>query len=250
MGKTISSANKDITKEENGLTESSNYTSYTKKYGKKYSALYQKVMSFITLTATNQIMSHLTFGVFQLLNMASFIKRIWKKLVQRQKYGIDQAKEYSGIGNMQKINGREHCQRSMNANSVGKNILLGNLLGTDSVAIIVEQHGERNQDWIMSSEAVLCAGIPLPPTATQKESGVDHVSIPVYNLEVDQEHEYFANGILVSNCDALRYLCASTFPTGEISSQAEEISIHTRRKLAYGEDSWQQEMFGGTMGYM
>ena len=30
---------------------------------------------------------------------------------------------------------------------------------------------------------------------------------PVFNLEVDDCHEFFANGILVHNCDALRYLC-------------------------------------------
>lgn len=29
---------------------------------------------------------------------------------------------------------------------------------------------------------------------------------PVYNLTVESEHEYFANGLLVSNCDALGYL--------------------------------------------
>lgn len=28
----------------------------------------------------------------------------------------------------------------------------------------------------------------------------------MYNLTIDGEHEYFANGILVSNCDAARYL--------------------------------------------
>ena len=28
---------------------------------------------------------------------------------------------------------------------------------------------------------------------------------PVYNLTVDTVHEYFANGVLVSNCDARRY---------------------------------------------
>jgi hypothetical protein len=28
----------------------------------------------------------------------------------------------------------------------------------------------------------------------------------VYNLEVAGPHEYFANGVLVSNCDALRYV--------------------------------------------
>jgi hypothetical protein len=28
---------------------------------------------------------------------------------------------------------------------------------------------------------------------------------PVYNLTVAGRHEFFANGLLVSNCDALRY---------------------------------------------
>jgi hypothetical protein len=28
----------------------------------------------------------------------------------------------------------------------------------------------------------------------------------VYNLTVDDAHEYYANGILVSNCDAERYI--------------------------------------------
>ena len=29
--------------------------------------------------------------------------------------------------------------------------------------------------------------------------------MPVYNITVEDEHEYFANGILVSNCDSIRY---------------------------------------------
>lgn len=28
---------------------------------------------------------------------------------------------------------------------------------------------------------------------------------PVYNLTVDGDHEYYANGLLTHNCDALRY---------------------------------------------
>ena len=31
------------------------------------------------------------------------------------------------------------------------------------------------------------------------------IMLPVYNITVEQDHEYFANGILVSNCDAWRY---------------------------------------------
>ena len=34
----------------------------------------------------------------------------------------------------------------------------------------------------------------------------DPGSRPVYNLEVEGDHEYIANGVLVHNCDALRYL--------------------------------------------
>jgi len=38
-------------------------------------------------------------------------------------------------------------------------------------------------------------------TSTPKPSGIARV----YNLTVEGEHEYFANGVLVSNCDAWRY---------------------------------------------
>jgi hypothetical protein len=41
-------------------------------------------------------------------------------------------------------------------------------------------------------------------------------SVPVYNLEVEGAHEFFANGILVHNClDALRYVVAWLTEPGE-----------------------------------
>jgi hypothetical protein len=51
------------------------------------------------------------------------------------------------------------------------------------------------------------------PTSTAKPSPVRIIaraSVPpdyVYNITVDEAHCYFANGALVSNCDALQYLC-------------------------------------------
>lgn len=42
----------------------------------------------------------------------------------------------------------------------------------------------------------------------------------VYNLTVQDEHEYYANGILVSNCDALRYALHSTQMIGKSSMVA------------------------------
>lgn len=48
---------------------------------------------------------------------------------------------------------------------------------------------------------------------------------PVYNLKVEGEAEYYANGILVHNCDALRYLVSAVdlkrvFKIGGPSPQA------------------------------
>ena len=41
----------------------------------------------------------------------------------------------------------------------------------------------------------------LQPFATLRRAAV-------YNLTVEDAHEYYANGMRVSNCDALRYLLA------------------------------------------
>jgi len=38
----------------------------------------------------------------------------------------------------------------------------------------------------------------------------------VYNLTVEGEHEYFANGILTHNCDALRYALFTHDNTGAV----------------------------------
>jgi hypothetical protein len=32
--------------------------------------------------------------------------------------------------------------------------------------------------------------------------------VPVYNLTVEGAPEFYANGVLVHNCDSLRYMCA------------------------------------------
>ena len=40
---------------------------------------------------------------------------------------------------------------------------------------------------------------------SQFAQGSQPAIAPVYNLTVEEEHEFFANGILVSNCDSLEY---------------------------------------------
>lgn len=56
-----------------------------------------------------------------------------------------------------------------------------------------------------------------------------------------------ANGIVVRNCDALRYACYSAFPEGDFGSPDETLSIDQRRKKIYGESDILG--IGGTGGY-
>ncbi len=54
-------------------------------------------------------------------------------------------------------------------------------------------------------------GTPRPVSAPAHVVGSRIVGYaPVYNLTVEDEHEYVANGVLVSNCDALRYATMGT----------------------------------------
>lgn len=52
---------------------------------------------------------------------------------------------------------------------------------------------------------------------------------PVYNLTVDGCHEYFANGILVHNCDSLRYLCMFL----PMPDQMQEMTVITDKEEAF-----------------
>ena len=76
-------------------------------------------------------------------------------------------------------------------------------------------HGEGRQAWTISREFAPNAGIlsrsasihaksvVLVPVQCVEDGGIEKA---VYDLTVEGEHEFFANGILVHNCiDALRY---------------------------------------------
>ena len=72
----------------------------------------------------------------------------------------------------------------------------------------------------------------------------------VYCLSVPSTGNFVANGIVVRNCDALRYAVASAFPSGELSNQDENLTIDQIRRNVYGDDSlgiFNQS--GGSGGY-
>ena len=56
-------------------------------------------------------------------------------------------------------------------------------------------------------------GVIVPRTVQQVTYGKSgNEEEPVYDLTVDEAHEFFANGILVSNSDACSYVCHRRFP--------------------------------------
>lgn len=83
----------------------------------------------------------------------------------------------------------------------------GALTGTRNHPVWDAQVGEFRQLGSLIHPATL-----RTPTGTVWTTGVTAGSdpVPVYNITVDTEPEYFANGVLTHNCDALRYSVATT----------------------------------------
>ena len=60
----------------------------------------------------------------------------------------------------------------------------------------------------------------------------------VYCISVPSTGNFVANGIVVRNCDALRYAVCSAFPMGEFSHPDENISYDQLRRKVFEDDSW------------
>lgn len=83
---------------------------------------------------------------------------------------------------------------------------------TDNHPIFVWHYGNGRGEFIRADMIALSDFVLHNSNDSEiaKQIGIHRISDtdnfePVYNLEVEGMHEYFANGILVSNCDALRY---------------------------------------------
>lgn len=72
----------------------------------------------------------------------------------------------------------------------------------------------------------------------------------VYCLSVPETGNFVANGMVIANCDALRYAVCSAFPQGEFSHPDENISYDQLRRQVFGsDDGWGAMVHGGIGGY-
>ena len=58
-----------------------------------------------------------------------------------------------------------------------------------------------------------------------------HGTADVYDLTVDEAHEFYANGILVSNSDSLRYVVQSRTPAARKPEEGSDEEYDDRRSL-------------------
>ncbi len=154
------------------------------------------------------------------------LKNIWMKLDRLQKNGIVRKMAENGIHNMEKRRMQNESRLSNPVTIVEKNIRTSievNVPG--SVQMPVNLHGDDLNERMMKQGFVSSVPVSLGSIDMLKpELALENVRVLylvklkrkqiVYNLEVETAHEYFANGLLVSNCDAARY-CILTALSGK-----------------------------------
>ena len=152
-------------------------------------------------------------------DVASNSKRIGTNVLS----GTGPKREDGGILSMERELLKNVNKSSSSANIAEKSTLHIDARKTSSAQTIAEVQPEEHPAQISRSAFVKSVvelsqqtDIPNPPVAVVP---VHHASVtskraPVYSITVDEAHDFFANGILVRNCDALRYGAEKFFIRG------------------------------------
>lgn len=201
------------------------------KYGSFITEKFLKAITSITKTVTSRITTLITLFAYHVANILSFIcnktckiqsllqnkKNAWTMQEYTQVNGMGVKKEESGIVKTEKELEQLSKRENTHVLNAEKNIGQSLLENTDSVLTDAHPHGIDKADTMTRQESVNIAEKSLQQTSTERQSFVAcHalVSIDlkkkrmseVYNLMVDEVHEYVADNLLVSNCmDAMRY---------------------------------------------
>ena len=200
---------------------------FTKRYGKMLMELSRMIATFTTATATRLITLLIILlaclGVTTWRNMARHLPRKsgsnygreWRKPVTRLLSGIGPRKGGHGIKRWGFCLGRTVNQLRVRVSIAVSLMKLWQVMGRTAFALIsAEPPRGARVAWITRTEPVRSAERHSRPTSTATSviAPVYVVNVQderenadVYNLVVDVAPEFYANGILVHNCDALRY---------------------------------------------
>lgn len=218
---------------------------YIKKYGKQKMELYQKSMSYIIRILTRWIIGLKILNVFLLKNIKSFIMktqaiyikkrldRILMKLEKRHVNGMDQKKVYDGIKNMLKDKALGITVKTRYVLYVIKNILQRKshnhfvpMLANQSIEESTNLMTSKNRVFNVMRNSYLTniRNKSIAPGLVQEQR--------VYNLTIQDQHEYYANNILVSNCDAVRY-ALHTDKGKEVKIEHDDLAFEVKDDFKY-----------------
>jgi hypothetical protein len=124
------------------------------------------------------------------------------------KSGIRAKKGILFIKNLGRFLGRRRNIAKRNARRAAILLLRQKTLNQNSVQVNVSQHGEDGQVLIMSVKNARSAVVSFTPIKTKKSDVAAGSAQAVYALSTTHGM-YYANNVLVSNCDAVRYALSS-----------------------------------------
>ena len=201
---------------------------FTGRFGKIFmDARFRPVTTFtilttILLTTTSEIFNLFTTAtmpVFILKNVSQrellTMKRrlLWQE--RKQKNGINPKKDGNGTGKTGKMHGKIENIIKSTVSIAGKNWSHPFLLGRNSAGSTVRRDSDIIAGRMTLKEIALSAVRCLRQISIARSRRVPRIvgvrqlkdRRPVYNITVEKDHVFYANGILTCNCDALEYFC-------------------------------------------
>lgn len=213
---------------------------FTEKCGNTSMEIYQKDTMSTTKTKTHGIMKLATLSLLRCTPICGFmrknkmrmkkylhnVERTWLKQVNMPLGGMAQKKAGNGIVSTLKNNLQTQSQRSSSVNGAERRFLQCRMELTDSVQTSARLHTDITQELTTKcgnangavenllqtntvehgTVAKVAAESILQASEIKKIEIISENIASVYDLEVEDMHEFFANGVLVHNCiDAARY---------------------------------------------
>lgn len=236
----VAGQTENITEQTEGM-QSREYVTCTDMSGSIITDQFQRGITYTTRMATQVIMLLKTLKCYpvgttcqsiakntsSMLNIWQGLKKIWTNKGQKQQNGTEAMMGDRGTENTEpELRKRpfRHLKQEEYAKCVEKNTLsqIFRLLGVGqcSVPRLARQDIEGCQELMTLSKPAQCVEENTKQTNTEEPKLVENSVVlscrreprtaDVYNLTVDEVHEYFANGFLVHNCvDAIGYGCMS-----------------------------------------
>ncbi|MDE1941409.1 MAG: Hint domain-containing protein, partial [Patescibacteria group bacterium] len=222
------------------VTMPAGFTAYRKDFmstrGKSIMGLAQKVATSIIRMAIRSTIGLKIWNSLTNLNITRCThwqtSKNYEKISRRRKQshlsGTPLPKAVNGTGSTQKRSGEGHPEKEgiSSAYNVARNSRLGTMAPLSSAPTNVMPSIGATLAWTMNRASAALAekssksiNIVKSDIAHEAAAGRSIIrAAPVYNLEVEGEHEYYANGILVHNCGyALKsYMGHVTQPTRDV----------------------------------